>query len=69
MEEKRPEVDDVVPKEYEHSDSDTLSIKDAARGDNLPDNYFMSFSFIGTLLVRVNKTSSVQSLTISRVFA
>lgn len=46
------EKGDVVKEEYAPShDSDILSINDVARGDNLPDNYFMSWMFIGTLIV------------------
>ncbi|KAJ4357516.1 uncharacterized protein N0V89_002092 [Didymosphaeria variabile] len=48
-EEKRAQKDHVVEEEYAYSDSDALSIKDAARGDNLPDNYFLSVAFIGTV--------------------
>ncbi|KAF2254749.1 fungal trichothecene efflux pump [Trematosphaeria pertusa] len=45
------EKGDVVKEEYAPShDSDILSINDVARGDNLPDNYFMSWMFIGTLI-------------------
>ncbi|KAJ4286774.1 hypothetical protein N0V90_013026 [Kalmusia sp. IMI 367209] len=40
----------IVQNEYAPSDSDVLSIKDAARGDNLPENYFLSVSFIGTVV-------------------
>ncbi|ORY09230.1 fungal trichothecene efflux pump [Clohesyomyces aquaticus] len=43
----------VVEREYASSkdkDSDELSINDAARGDHLPDNYFLSYQFIGTLV-------------------
>jgi hypothetical protein len=39
----------VVEHEYASSDADALSIKDAARGDNLPSNYFLSVAFIGTV--------------------
>lgn len=48
-EEKRAAKDDVLETGYASSDSDALSIKDAARGDNLPDNYFLSWAFIGTV--------------------
>lgn len=48
-EEKRAKDDHVV-EEYASSDSDALSIKEAARGDNLPENYFLSFAFIGTFV-------------------
>lgn len=45
---------DVVKEEYApRNDSDNLSINEAARGDNLPDNYFMSFSFLGALAVSI----------------
>ncbi|KAF2735572.1 fungal trichothecene efflux pump [Polyplosphaeria fusca] len=42
----------VVEQEYAASkqDSDALSINDAARGDDLPDKYFLSFHFIGTFV-------------------
>ena len=51
------EKGEVTKEEYATSkDSDTLSINDAARGDNLPDNYFLSVSFIGTLVVSASKT-------------
>ncbi|KAF2110313.1 fungal trichothecene efflux pump [Lophiotrema nucula] len=44
------EKGEVVKEEYAPSkESDTLSINDAARGDNLPDNYFMSWMFVGTV--------------------
>jgi hypothetical protein len=46
------EKDEVLRDEYAPSkDSDGLSINEAARGDNLPDNYYLSWHFIGTLLV------------------
>lgn len=45
------EKEGIVEEQYAYSDSDVLSIKDAARGDNLPDNYFLSVGFIGTVLV------------------
>ncbi|KAF2651220.1 fungal trichothecene efflux pump [Lophiostoma macrostomum CBS 122681] len=45
------EKDEVLQEEYSPSrDSDGLSINEAARGDNLPDNYFLSWTFIGTVL-------------------
>ncbi|KAF2476712.1 fungal trichothecene efflux pump [Lindgomyces ingoldianus] len=45
------EKGEVIEEEYAPpKDSDSLSINDAARGDNLPDNYFLSVSFIGTLI-------------------
>ena len=54
--EERMEKGDVVKEEYAPShDSDVLSINDVARGDNLPDNYFMSWMFIGTLIVGLQK--------------
>ena len=68
MGEKRPEEDKIVQEEYSVSDSDALSINDAARGDNLPDNYFMSFSFIGTVLVCKSENSPTQLLTTDRAF-
>lgn len=48
--EERVKKDEFVEKEYEASDSYALSINDAARGENLPDNYFLSVSFIGTVV-------------------
>jgi hypothetical protein len=49
-EKKRAKENRVVEAEYAASDADALSIKDAARGDNLPNNYFLSFAFIGTVV-------------------
>ncbi|KAF1974292.1 fungal trichothecene efflux pump [Bimuria novae-zelandiae CBS 107.79] len=46
----RSEKDDIVGNEYESSDSDGFSINDAARGDNLPEKYYLSIGFIGTLI-------------------
>ena len=47
------EKNDVLQREYaDPSDSDGFSINEAARGDDLPDNYYMSWTFIGTLAVR-----------------
>lgn len=46
------EKGEIIEQEYAGSkESDGFSINDAARGDNLPDNYFLSLSFIGTLIV------------------
>ena len=43
---------EIISAEYAPSkDIDNLSINDAARGDNLPDKYYMSFSFVGTVIV------------------
>jgi hypothetical protein len=44
------------------SDEDNLSIRDDARGDNLPEGYFMSLQFIGTFFV-----STIQTRPRSRV--
>ncbi|KAH7119864.1 fungal trichothecene efflux pump [Dendryphion nanum] len=42
---------EVLSAEYAPSqDVDNLSLNDAARGDNLPDNYYMSVSFVGTVV-------------------
>lgn len=49
-EERRAKEEHVVEEENASNDSDTLSIKDAARGDNLPENYFLSIAFIGTMV-------------------
>lgn len=39
------------------SDEDNLSIREDARGDNLPEGYFMSLQFIGTFLVSEIQTN------------
>ena len=52
MDEPHSEKGDVVQHEYAHEkESDGFSITEEARGDNLPDNYFLSWQFIGTIAV------------------
>lgn len=43
-----------IKPEIEKKDEDNISIREEARGDDLPEGYFMSLQFIATVLVSMN---------------
>lgn len=74
--EKSEEKNEAIQKEFlsdgddDVDAADNISINDAARGDNLPDNYYMSISFIGTVAVRTLQllVNAALNLTTNRAY-